>query len=539
MPIDRRLLLKGATLGVGALAIPGWAQAVVEARGFTHDVASGEPGHDRVMLWTRYVPPAGQNSRLRWEVARDADFGSVVARGEAEASPERDWCVKPVADGLAPGAWYFYRFLDGSGVTSATGRTRTLPDGPLDRFAIAVFSCANMPAGYFNAYAHAATRQDIDLLLHVGDYSYEYGPGVYPPPAQAVPGRIAEPEHETVALADYRLRLASYRLDPDLRRLHRMFPMIAAWDDHDSANDSWQGGAQNHQPATEGAWSVRKAAAMQAYREWLPVSDDDWAAYRIGDLADLFRLETRLAARSQQLSFGAMLQGAEGQAASLAALRDGPWQDPARTMMGPVQEAWLGERLSRSVADGVRWQVLGQQTVMGSLSMTPEIAALIDQSSEAGRLRTQAALAAARAGLPAGLDQWDGYPAARARLLSWALAAQANMIVLSGDSHNAWGFDLDLLDVPVGVEFAGHSVTSPGYETRVPGDAGEFARTMVAHNRQLRWADTSRRGYLTLALSPERATGTWHFLDTVRERSLALAGSHSMSVARGTNRLVA
>jgi alkaline phosphatase D len=206
-------------------------------------------------------------------------------------------------------------------------------------------------------------------------------------------------------------------------------------------------------------------------------------------------------------------------------------------MLGPAQERWLAEGLRRSVADGVRWQVLGQQTVMGSLSMAPEIAALIDQSGEAARLRTQAGLAAAQAGLPSNLDQWDGYPAARARLLSSALETEANLLVLAGDSHNAWGFDLDLMGTPAGVEFAGHSVSSPGYETRVPGDPVAFARTIAAHNPQLRWAETSRRGYLTLALTPERATGSWHFLETVREPSLALSGTHSLSVARGSNRL--
>jgi alkaline phosphatase D len=242
MLIDRRWLLKGATLGLGALAVPGWAQAVVEARGFTHDVASGEPGRDRVMLWTRYVPPAGQGNRLRWEVARDLEFGAVVARGEVEASPERDWCVKPVAQGPRAERLVLLPLSSTSPARSSpTGRTRTLPDGLLDRFTLGVFSCANLPFGYFNAYAHAAARQDLDLLVHLGDYFYEYQPGVYPSFEQAVPGRVIEPAHETVALADYRLRHACYRLDPDLQRLHRNFPMILSWDDHESANDSWQG----------------------------------------------------------------------------------------------------------------------------------------------------------------------------------------------------------------------------------------------------------------------------------------------------------
>jgi alkaline phosphatase D len=194
-------------------------------------------------------------------------------------------------------------------------------------------------------------------------------------------------------------------------------------------------------------------------------------------------------------------------------------------MMGAAQERWLADGLRRSVADGVRWQVLGQQTVMGSLSMAPEIAALIDQSNEANRLRTQVALAAGQAGLPYGLDQWDGYPAARGRLLASALEADANLIVLAGDSHNAWAFDLDHLGTPAGVEFAGQSVSSPGLEARVRSDPAAFARTVAEHNPQLRWADTSRRGYLTVTLTPERATGEFALLETVRERSSALAGN--------------
>jgi alkaline phosphatase D len=536
MLIDRRLLMKGAALGAGALAIPAWAQAVVEARGFTHDVASGEPGADRVLLWTRYVPATGQSARLRWQVARDAGFGTIVARGETEASAGRDWCVKPVVDRLAAGSWYFYRFIDEDGAASPVGRTRTLPDGPLDRFTLGVFTCANLPFGYFNAYGHAAGRRDIDLLLHLGDYLYEYPRGTYPALAQAVPGRIIDPAHETLALADYRLRHAAYRLDPDLQRLHRQFPMVVMWDDHESANDSWQGGAQNHDPASEGDWQVRKAAAKQAFREWLPVSDEDWAVYRIGDLADLFRLDTRLHGRSQQLNLTTFLRGKEDTDRALAEFRDGPWHDPARTLLGQDQEQWLYAALRSSVAAGAKWQVLGQQVIAGSMSLTPEMAALVSQPDDAARARMQTGLAAARAGLPSNMDAWDGYPAARDRLLAAALEAEAQLIVLAGDSHNAWAFDLDRDGTPAGAEFAVHSVTSPGYEARVPGDAAAFARTAVAGNRQLRWADTSRRGYLTLELTPEQVTGQWHFLETVREPSLALSGMHGMSVARGRNR---
>jgi alkaline phosphatase D len=537
--IDRRLVLKAGTLGLGALALPGAAEALAQGRGFTHDVASGEPGHYKVMLWTRYVPAAGHSARLAYQLAPSADFGRIVSEGEATADPANDWCVKPVAENLEPGTTYYYRFVDARGRHSPVGRTRTLPNRHVPRFKLAVFSCANLPFGWFNAYAHAADRQDIDLVLHLGDYLYEFERGKYPLAGEMLPGRRIDPASEIVHLADYRLRYASYRADPDLRRLHRSFPMVAMWDDHESANDSWHGGAQNHQPDSEGPWAARKRAATKAFREWLPVSDEPWKAYRIGDLAMLFRPETRLTARSQQLAIAAALAGQADPKAALAAFRDGPWQDSARTMLGPEQEAWLAERLRLSAADGVRWQVLAQQVVMGSVSMPPEAAGWIGPNpSDAVKLRTQVGLLASSLGLPINFDTWDGYPAARARLLRSAQEANANLLVLSGDSHNAWAFDLAQGGSPAGVEFGGQSVTSPGHERLSPAASPRVVeRATIRRNPQLKWANIERRGYMTVELTPARATGEWLFLETVRQRSTAMASTHRMSVLHGTNRL--
>lgn len=540
LTLHRRQLLAAGSFGLAALAAPGTAR-ILAARGFTHNVASGEPGHYKVMLWTRYVPAAGDAARLTWQVSRTPDFARVAASGEVVAEAEHNGCVKPVAEGLEPGTWYYYRFLDGRGRASPLGRTRTLPNGksgPTTRFTLGVFSCSNLPFGWFNAYAHAAARDDVDLMVHLGDYLYEYERGKYPSADAALPGRVIDPASETVALADYRLRHASYRADPDLQRLHQLFPMVMMWDDHESANDAWADGAENHQ-AAEGAWDVRKRAAMRAYREWLPVSDEPWKSYRIGDLLHLFRPETRLTARSRPLDLGAALAGNRDIAAALVAFRDGPWKDPNRTLLGGEQEAWLAEGLRRSARDGVRWQVLAQQVIMGTIQTSPRIAEWVGaDASQEVRQRSAIGLAAARAGLPFNFDQWDGYPAARDRLLKAALDANANLVVLSGDSHNAWAFDLDLAGTRAGVEFAGHSVTSPGYEAYLPRVApSDLAAAIVEANRQLRWADTHRRGYMTLELTPERATGEWLFLDTVRERSTRIASRQRMSVARGTNRL--
>jgi alkaline phosphatase D len=532
MTIDRRLLLKAATLGLGALSVPGAAQALAK-RGFTHGVASGEPRQRSVMLWTRHVP----GGRLHWQVSRTGDFRRIVAEGDVAAEAERDYCVKPVATGLEPGRVYHYRFRDSRGAVSAAGRTRTLPEGKAGRFTLGIFSCSNLPFGFFNAYAHAAARGDLDLLVHLGDYLYEYPRGTYPGPKEAMGGRAIQPAGETVALADYRLRYAAYRSDPDLQRLHASAPIVMMWDDHESANDSWHGGAENHQKE-EGDWAVRKAAAMRACREWLPVSDNGWESYEIGELATLFRPETRLTARSRILSYGQALAGTKDVRAALAAFRDGPLSDPARTMIGAEQEKWLEGGLRASARRGARWQVLAQQTIMGSLALPPESETWIGADApEFVRKRSAVGLAASKAGLPMNLDAWDGYPAARERLLRAALEADSNLIVLAGDSHNGWAFDLDLGGTPAGVEFAGQSVTSPGLEAYVPSvPPADLARAMVARNAQLKWADIGRRGYLSLELTPERATGTWHFLETIRTRSTRLAGSHRMTIARGSRR---
>jgi alkaline phosphatase D len=533
LDLDRRLLLKAGTLGLGALAAPGIAQ-IAAARAFTHGIASGEPRQRSVMVWTR----CASGGRIHWQVSRTEDFRRIVAEGDSMAEAEHDYCVKPVVTGLQPDRWYYYRFRDSRGATSEVGRTRTLPEGRTPRFTLGIFSCANLAFGFFNAYAHAAARGDLDLLVHLGDYYYEYHSGKYPSAREAVPGRFLDPAHEAVALADYRLRHAAYRSDPDLQRLHASAPMVMMWDDHESANDSWSGGAENHDPAKEGAWTARKAAALRAYREWLPVSDDAWQSYEIGDLATLFRPETRLTARSRPLEYAGALRRGEDIKASLMRFRDGPWRDPERTMMGSEQEAWLAGAFKRSAGQGTRWQLLAQQTVMGSWALPGEARAWLraDAPEEVKRL-TAVGAAAAEVGLPLNLDAWDGYPAARDRLLRSALDADANLLVLSGDSHNGWAFDLDLAGTPVGAEFAGSSVTSPGLEAYTPEVAPDVVvRALRTRNPALKWAETSRRGYLTVTLTRERATGEWLSLETVRTRSTRLAASHAMSVRRGTNR---
>lgn len=510
-------------------------------RGFTHGVASGEPGARQVLLWTRY---AGEDAaKLRYEVSETADFGKIVSGGDVQAVRERDGCVKPVATGLEPDRWYYYRFIGPSGAISDIGRTRTLPVGESPRFRLAVVGCSNFGFGWFNAYAHIAETDQTDLVIHTGDYIYEYGAGTYPADKEALPGRRLAPQSEIVALADYRLRYATYRSDPDLQRLHQLFPVVAIPDDHESANDAYQQGAENHQPETEGSWDVRKRAAMQAYREWMPVSDDPWAKYDVGTLATIFRLETRLVGRDKAFDLSDIVKGVESDpdklAAALDAFRDGAWRDPARSLMGTAQEAWLYDGLRESRSSGTVWQVLAQQVVMSNMSLSlPDLDAVIANLPENIRQRLKVVNATTRAGLPFNMDAWDGYPAARERLLGAAQNADANLVVLAGDSHNGWASNLDRDGTPAGIEFAGHSVTSPGAETYLPLiKPQDLAARQVAANPQLQWADTGQRGYMAVELTPARVTTDYRFLQGIRTRSTALAGTKRITSDAGSQKL--
>jgi alkaline phosphatase D len=536
--LSRRNLFKLGGLAAASVSTPAIARGF--GTGFTHGVASGEPGQTRVMLWSRFV--AEQDTTLEWEVSQSLDFAQIVSDGSVIATPSRDWCVKTWANGLTPGQWYYYRFTAPDGSQSEVGRTRSLPEGAVPRFRMAVFSCSNYGFGYFNAYAHAAEANDVDIALHLGDYIYEYNAGSYPSEREAVVERVSFPSQEIVALADYRLRYATYRSDPDLRRIHQLLPMIAVWDDHESANDSWKNGAQNHQPETEGSWDVRKAAAKRAYREWLPVSDDPYAEYQVGDLATLLRLDTRLEGREEQFNIGDVIQGKrtpEEIGAALTAFREGAYREESRELLGAAQQAWLADRLKSSRTGGTQWQVLVQQVLMGELFTAPRLAEAVPPNApEFIRRRVQASTLAGNAGLPANMDAWDGYPAARARVFEASLAADANLISLAGDTHNAWGFDLAHSGQKVGVEFATPGVTSPGLESYLGAiPPQDLSRAIVNHNPALKYADTSQRGYMVVELTPESASAEFRFMAGIRQRSTRIAGTKRIVASAGSREL--
>jgi len=549
-PIDhtRRHLVRGA-LAAGALAgLPlagcsggGEGEAAAGAVVFSHGVASGDPLSDRVILWTRALAQDAADLRdvpLSWEVASDPGFTALVASGGATARAAADFCVKVDAIGLKPGTRYWYRFKAG-GATSVAGRTKTLPAGDVSRVKLAVFSCSNYPAGYFNVYAEAAKRVDAegyDAALHLGDYIYEYGPDGYASSEAQSLGRVVEPARETVALEDYRRRYAQYRSDADLQALHAALPMIAVWDDHEFANDAWKDGAQNHQPAAEGEFAARKAAAAQAWREWLPVRDgaDPLTIHRgfdFGTLLSLHMLDTRMAGRDRQLDYSDYLS-ASGQVDRARFETD--LARPDRSLLGAAQQQWLQGRMQASAAT---WQVLGQQVLMGrmlipapillnvrvpgsgvTVSQFAAIAAKAQRDPNSLTPQEQAVLGAPR--IPYNLDAWDGYPVAREQVFGMTRQLDRNLVVLAGDTHNAWANNLrDASDMPVGVEFAVASVSSPGIERVLTGeDPRQLAASLTQLIEPLAFADTSRRGYMVVTVTPAECRCDWVFVSTVLSR---------------------
>lgn len=532
MAMTRRFVL--FTLSWLAAAFTGRSRARAQAATaeFAHGVASGDPTDSAVILWTRATPRDGAASLdVEWTLARDESLDDVVARGVATTSAGRDWTVKVDAHGLQPDEWYWYEFRAGES-RSMRGRTRTLPSGRVDKFEIAVFSCSNYAFGYFNSYRSAAESDDLDLAVHLGDYIYEYGPRGYGGDVAERLGRVHEPQREILTVADYRTRYAQYRSDEDLQALHARLPMLAVWDDHEIANNTWHSGAQNHTEGDEGSFVDRKAAAVQVFHEWMPIRSRPGSAaekiYRrhdIGELATLIMLDTRLVGRDEQLDYETQLDAPSKEGADR--FRSELIDDPRRSMLGAQQEAWLKLELSRSKRRGVPWQILGQQLLVGGLT-TPDLSDLLGGASGA---RVERLRAMAEYQLPLNLDAWDGYGGARERLAQDARSFGDNVVVLAGDTHNSWAFDLlDRDGRQFGVEFGTTSVTSPGIEGLLPLPPEVLAERLQDANPHLRLVNTRDRGFMTLSLTPSECTARWHLVSTVESRDFEERLAHEATV---------
>ncbi len=556
--------LAAGTVAAGSAGLMAGCEA--GACDFLHGVASGDPQNDRVMLWTRVTPDAAMLEMIdtmeraarngddesaellkqarrvpvQWEVARDEDFRHIIARGVARALAERDYTVKVDATGLRAATHYWYRFRC-LGALSSAGRTRTLPRGHVEQVRLAVFSCSNYPAGYFNVYGAAAQLEDVDAALHLGDYIYEYDKAGYASAQAAALGRVVDPVSELITLDDYRRRYAQYRTDADLQAVHAALPFIAVWDDHEVANDAWRDGAENHQSATEGTWAARRAAAIQAYHEWMPTRLPDpkrperiYRSFDFGNLVSLHMLDTRVIGRDQQMDLSNYVGATGFDGARFAA----DLANPTRQLLGLEQSSWLNNQLARSNA---RWQVLGQQVLMGRMNVPAPLllgqisvsgyAVLVAKAQSNPAALTPAELAILGApAIPYNLDAWDGYAVAREALLGTARSLDKNLVVLAGDTHNAWASDLaDLQGNAVGVEFATPSVSSPGFEGIFPAeDPRVFAGALQQLIGPLVYTDTSRRGFMVITATSLDVQAQWTYVDTVTSHTYQTASGPSL-----------
>ncbi len=549
--ITRRSLIQKSLAGFGALSLPIGLTAcgsddqdrVVPAE-FLHGVASGDPLQDRVILWTRVTP---QDSSLRlqvtWEIARDSKFSQIVHRGTVITSQAQDFTVKVDVARLLPNTTYYYRFRMGQKI-SALGQTKTLPI-ETNAVAFAVCSCSNYPAGYFHVYQEMA-KQDVDVVIHLGDYIYEYGQGGYATEDAEALGRTFAPDNnrEIIGLDDYRKRYALYRQDTDLQTLHARHPFILIWDDHELSNDTWREGAENHQPE-EGNFIQRKLSALQAYFEWMPirpVSEQDhlniYRQFNFGQLVQLNMLDTRILARDRQLDYANYMTA---QGLDAAAFQ----QDltaPDRTLLGYAQRDWLQQQWVKSFAT---WNVLGQQVLMGKMLVPAELLLPLSQMDiptlnqkitelvmlkmrlqqgdstltieDKARLSTVA---------PYNLDAWDGYYAEREILYQTLKGLDKKVIVLAGDTHNAWASYLHTQQQDyVGVELATSSVSSPGIEKYLNLSQSqlrqfEFAFTTLID--ELDYCNLNQRGFLLVKFDPQQVQANWIFVNTVKEKQYQL-----------------
>ncbi|GGY47995.1 alkaline phosphatase D family protein [Streptomyces djakartensis] len=529
----RRTVVKAAAATAvlaGPLAATLPARAVGQAPAFLHGVASGDPLPDGVLLWTRVTPVPeavpgsglGPDTEVSWVVARDKAFTNIVAKGSTTATAASDHTVKADIRGLEPATDYWFRF-SADGTDSPAARTRTAPaaGAAVPNLRFGVVSCANWEAGWFSAYRHLAARGDLDAWLHLGDYIYEYGTGEYGTRGKVV--RPHAPAHEIVTLADYRVRHARYKTDPDLQALHAAAPVVAIWDDHEFANDTWSGGAENHTEGAEGAWSARQAAARQAYFEWMPVrpaiAGTTYRRLRFGKLADLSLLDLR-SFRSQQVKVG-----------------DGEVDDPDRTLTGRAQLDWLKSGLK---ASDTTWRLVGNSVMISPFAIGSLSADLLKPLAKL--------LGLPQEGLALNTDQWDGYTDDRREILAHLRTnAIRNTVFLTGDIHMAWANDVPVdagtypLSPSAATEFVVTSVTSDNLDdiVKVPeGTVSAVASPVIrAANRHVHWVDTDRHGFGVLDITAERAQMDYYVVSDRTKRDASAKWARSYRTRSGTQKV--
>lgn len=572
--INRRKFLKNSLLASsGILLIPNFISCSIDdvlnpddipntlnVKNFDEGVASFDPTNDGVIIWSRYNSKKNMEF-IGWQLAEDENFKTIVRSGKVITDKLRDFTVAIEIQGLKAGKTFFYRFIHlKSGDTSITGETITLPENT-NEIKFAVASCANYAAGLFNVYDNIA-KSNNDVVIHLGDYIYEYGKGEYGTNAATdALGRTPNPEHEIITLDDYRTRYKQYRSDSGLKLAHQKKPFICIWDDHEIANDAYTDGAENHNQ-NEGDFQARKQAALQAYSEYLPAKTNNtniiYRSFKIGQLANLILLDTRLIGRNKQLEYQNYFD-TSGAFDSVKFQQD--WLDTSRTLLGETQRNWL---LGQVAGSSTKWQVIAQQVLMGKMFIPAELLGLLAQmlseistSGEVSSATLQAfqsklqelvtikiryqqndttltpeEIARINTVLPYNLDAWDGYPVERGLVLESFTGK--NVVVLAGDTHNAWHNDLrNTKGTVVAQEFATSSVTSPGFEGLLgnnPTMLGGFKQAIEILIDDLKYLDVSQRGYMSVTINDGGATSEWVYVDTVFSKNYTSAVGHSASV---------
>ncbi|MEO1568826.1 MAG: alkaline phosphatase D family protein [Pseudomonadota bacterium] len=545
------------TTGAGATPEPESGTATFAYDGdvsFDHGVASGDPLPDRVILWTRVTPLSGAGPIPVTVRIFDPEQGDgPVDTIQTTTTEGRDYTVKVDAEGLAPGKAYTYEFevqTLGGGVTSPRGRTKTTAAaGDTAPVTFAFVSCSNWPFGFFNVYRDIAARDDLDAVIHLGDYFYEYGIDGYGGEAGQSLGRVHTPVTETVTLGDYRTRHAQYKTDPDLQAAHAAAPWLCTWDDHESTNNSYRTGAQNHNPEeNEGDWSDRKQVAVQAYLEWMPVRDPNrgqfresiYRAFDFGDVATVFCLESRLTGRSDEISWFTEFAGKTPEEIPATAMTTMQRvADPARTMLGAEQETWLANGFATSTGAGKAWQVLANQTVMANV-VPPNFQQTLSEDAIAAvdNPFVERIVAFSQMGLPWNLDAWDGFPAARERLFSGAADAGARLVTFTGDTHTAWANNLHDANGDLrGVEFGCTSVTSPGLGTTLP--VPDLGQQFVDANEDVVFHDPFGSGYTLVELTTDTVKADFVKVSTIVEETYTAETVARFESERAENGLTA
>ena len=528
--MKRRQAIKITSVGAIGLSASISSSCSKNTYSFNHGVASGDPLEDRVILWTRVTPQQAGPVEVILEVSENKNFSKVAYSKKLNTSSLSDYTIK--YDFLAKqycnsDNGFFYRFRAGNSV-SETGRSKTFSKN-IKSAKIAIFSCSNFPAGYFNAYQAAAEKNDLDLWLHLGDYLYEYPMGGYATENAEKLGRAPIPIHEMITLSDYRQRHAQYKLDQGSIALHKHAPLIAVWDDHEFSNDAWKRGAENHsEDGSEGDFYARRSAAIKAYYEWMPIREQQnkrriFRDFKIGKLMHLIMLDTRQFGRDKQIQPKNYLSKSGFYQAKFY----NDLNSEYRELLGAEQFSWIEDKILNSNA---AWTIFGQQVLMTKLKF-PDISKTLKAEEIPDFLKPYLKLLGL--GIPSNLDAWDGYPAARNKLYKLMKNAKKKFISLAGDTHNSWVSELENQSgEKVGIELGAPSVTSPGITDVLNLDENNFVDSIVKLNKELQWMNPSNRGYLFLDCTDSKIIASFNFIKELENINSEISSSQSFLIHR-------